>query len=185
MLVSSLIRDVACDLSNEAPEDPILAKHVQDALLSQGEVDQSTWPTQSRLWYREQELMPGMWTMPSEYGILPRMRILEGWNPNLEHAVPPFHPTCLSTRSTDPRFNLTPTANYDWDAWTHEDYPDKPYLIARKPGAQVSFELETNVGWIKMYSLRSRSFGLGTVKCWVDDALDRAVKVEGWWDNDS
>jgi hypothetical protein len=185
MLVASLFRDSACLLVQEGLVNPIPLSDVNKALIEGHRVDEATWPEQSRLWHSDSDLMPGMWTMPNEYGLLPRMRLLEGWNPDVNHVAPPFHPTCLSTRSNDPRFNLTPTANYDWEDWTHQDYPDKPYLVARRPGAQVSFELETNVGWIKMYSLRSRDFGLGSVKCWADEALDRAVRVDGWWDNEA
>lgn len=70
-----------------------------------------------------------------------------------------------------------------WNHWVHPDYPDKPYMVARNPGATIKFEMETQVGWIKMYSLKSKSFGLGTVKCWVDEDMDQSVKIEGWWDN--
>ncbi|EIW70457.1 hypothetical protein TREMEDRAFT_73476 [Tremella mesenterica DSM 1558] len=160
----------------------------QDSIV---EDSQKSWPEQSRFWrldpVDDQEvgaLMPGMWTMPYEYGQLPRMRVQDGWNPNLDHFVPPFKPICLSTRSSDPRFNLTPTYTDGWEHWVHPDYRDKPYIMATEPGSRVSFELETNVGVIKMYSLRSRTFGLGTIVCWVDDDVDKGVTVTGWWDND-
>lgn len=198
MLLASLARDVACRMPIEAMETvPAIDDESIDATTVQ-EFDhalqdlQAEWPEASRYWRmkpkKEDEgavgqLMPGMWSMPFEYGMMPRMRVLEGWNPNVDHVVPPFHPTCLSTRATEARFNLTPTDSFDWFHWVHPDYPDKPYLVARAPGAVVKFEMETRVGWIKMYSLRSKTFGLGTVKCWVDDDLDRAVKVVGWWDN--
>lgn len=185
MLVASLFRDAACLLVEEGLTEPIPLIEVNAALEQGNQVDQSDWPEQTRVWHRDSQLMPGMWNMPNEYGILPRMGILEGWNPDLNHAVPKYHPTCLSTRSSDPRYGLNPTSNYDWEDWVHPDYLDKPYLVAKRPGAQVSFDLETSVGRIKMYSLRSRTFGLGTVRCWVDDALDQAVHVAGYWDNDA
>lgn len=185
MLLASLVRDVACQMPPHTEATHDLSLLDAEDLAAQ----QESWPEASRYWRLpssedgEGQLMPGMWSMPFEYGMMPRMRVLEGWNPNVDHVVPPFHPTCLSTRSTEPRFNLTPSEAYDWEHWTHPDYPDKPYMVARNPGAVIKFELETQVGWIKMYSLRSKTFGLGIVKCWVDDEIDRAVHVVGWWDN--
>lgn len=197
MLVASLVRDVACQMpSAETTAQPVEAtgkvtKENVEAFDAEMAAQQEKWPEASRYWRMKPEkesdqpgqLMPGVWSMPFEYGMMPRMRVLDGWNPDINNVVPHFHPTCLSTRTKEPRFNLTPSDSYDWEHWVHPDYPDKPYLIARTPGAVVSFEMETEVGWIKMYSLRSKTFGLGTVKCWVDDDMDRAVKIVGWWDN--
>lgn len=193
MLLASLVRDVACHMpfnTIDTQADVFLANPEAEAFDDTIARIEADWPRESRHWRlksneegSKEQFMPGMWSMPFEYGLMPRMRVLEGWNPNLDHVTPPFHPTCLSTRAVEPRFNLTPTESYDWQHWVHADYPDKPYLVARRPGAVVSFELETRVGWIKMYSLRSKTFGLGTVKCWVDDEIDRAVEVVGWWDN--
>ena len=192
MLVASLVKDVACQMTLE---EESVSSPVEDTATNSSEFDgilaaQVAWPKQSRYWRlpptkeeTEGRLMPGMWSMPNEYGMIPRMRVLEGWNPNVDSVVPPFHPTCLSTRAKDPRFGLTPSHSFDWEHWVHPDYPDKPYMIARKPGATISFEMETQVGWIKMYSLKSKSFGLGSVKCWVDDDMDQSVIIDGWWDN--
>jgi hypothetical protein len=204
MVIASFVKDVACDMIGERhfvvqdPEaqEPVHQVH-ENMNLAEAEdlflaATQATWPAQSRSWRKEPtegetvgELMPGMWNTPAELGVLPRLRVLEGWNPDLSHAVPPFHPTCLSARSSDPRFNLTPTFSEGWEYWVHPDHLDKPYVVASEPGSRVEFELETSVGVIKMYSLRSRTFGLGSVSCWVDDEVDRAVNVEGYWDNDA
>jgi hypothetical protein len=189
MLVASLLRDVACQMSpgpvpTKAPE--VSDDTDLDTLLA---TEQFDWPEQSRFWRLPSkegalgQLMPGMWSMPFEYDTMPRMRVLDGWNPDPNNVVPPFHPTCLSTRAKDARFNLTASHSYNWEHWIHPDYPDKPYMLAREPGATISFEMHTEVGWIKMYSLRSKTFGLGTVKCWVDEDMDQGVKVVGWWDN--
>jgi hypothetical protein len=192
MLVASLVKDVACDMPmNDRPPPSIDAESTNnndvDMVVTSG---QAEWPEQSRFWRLPPsdgetvgQLMPGMWSSPNEYGMMPRMRVLEGWNPDTNHVVPPFHPTCLSTRAKESRYNLTASHNYDWEHWVHPDHLDKPYMVARKPGATISFEMETQVGWIKMYSLKSKTFGLGTVKCWVDDDLDQSVNIAGWWDN--
>ncbi|WWC65517.1 uncharacterized protein I303_108135 [Kwoniella dejecticola CBS 10117] len=170
------------------------ATSAEDALLLDQTLAlaQSTWPEQSKSWRKNPsegqevgELMPGLWTTPVEYGILPRLNVLGGWNPNLEAVVPHFNPTCLSTRARQPQFNLTPSWNDGrWEYWVHPEHRDKPYLVAREPGATVKFKLETNVGVVKLYSLKSKSFGLGAIECWADDERDKAVVVEGYWTNE-
>ncbi|WVQ96344.1 hypothetical protein IAU59_003448 [Kwoniella sp. CBS 9459] len=213
MLAASLVKDAACVMLAEPDfhVTPPLDEEEQRRRLSlvmgtgekvlttaeQGQEEdealretQHMWPEQSHAWRKNPgegeavgELMPGMWTTPVEYGLLPRIRVLEGWNPNLDYVVPPFHPTCLSTRAKEPQFNLTPSTNEGWEYWVHPEHLDKPYLVARIPGAKVSFELETSVGLVKMYSLRSKTFGLGSVKCWADDEVHKSVRVDGWWNN--
>ncbi|AAW40735.1 expressed protein [Cryptococcus deneoformans JEC21] len=209
MLVASFVKDVACEMISQPTfhvqspsafealsivalaqppqtEDKEDAK-IEDELLA---AEQKWWPEQSRSWRKDPteekpvgELMPGLWSTPIEYGILPRLRVLEGWNPHLDYSVPPFHPTCLSTRAKEPHFNLTPSANEGWEYWVHPEHLDKPYLVARTPGARVTFELETSVGIVKMYALKSKTFGLGTVECWADEERRKSVKIEGYWDN--
>ena len=160
---------------------------LEDALVLSYEED---WPRQARAWRQGPEkeqtigdLVPGMWMNPLEYGQVPRLRLLQGWDPDLQHATLPFHPMCMSTRSKDPAYNLTPSATDGWEHWVHPDYQDKPYLIAKTPGATVSFQLETVLGVVKMYSLKSKTFGLGTIECWADEDRSQSVKIEGYWDN--
>ena len=197
MLVASFVRDVACDMASSRQ-----LAHVGDQLethdvnfRSMSDRDRATvqaqWPTEAKSWRQTPvenqtlgRLMPGMFNTPLEQGVLPRLPVLEGWNPNLEHGAPPWRPTCLSTRTTDPQYNLTPVENNGWRHWVHPEYLDKPYLVTEEPGARVSFDLVTIVGTIKIYSLKSRTFGLGTAECWVNDDRDRAVKAVGWWDKD-
>jgi hypothetical protein len=167
--------------------------HLEDKLLIE---HQKSWPIDARTWRKnptnpqdgiEQiagELMPGLWTSPLEYSLLPRLPVLSGWNSDINVQVPPFRPTCLSTRAEDELYQLTPAYSDGWFPWTHPEHLDKPYLMANATGARVEFELETNVGVVKMYSLRSRSFGLGMVECWTDEDREGSVKVDGFWDND-
>jgi len=160
---------------------------VQDSVVATFE---KGWPDQTHAWRESPDkdaevggYMPGLWMGPHEYGQMPRLRVLEGWNPDPKRTTPPFHPMCFSIRSQNPKFNLTPAAREGWDYWAHPDHADKPYLISQTPGSTVTFRLETSLGVVKMYSLRSKTFGLGTVECWADDERDRAVKVEGYWNN--
>jgi hypothetical protein len=149
------------------------------------------WPEWARSWpakpndeYHDGRLMPGLWNTPAELGVLPRLRVLDGWNSDLNVGLPPFQPTCLSTRSTDPKFNLTPTETVGWEHWVHPEHLDKPYLVAYKPGSWARFDLDTSLGVVKVYALKSRSFGLGDLWCWIDQARDDGVRVEGYWDRD-
>jgi hypothetical protein len=158
---------------------------------------QSTWPSAMHQWEHEpseddlknfdiregKQMAPGMWASPLEYGRLPRLRAMEPWNTDVRHIAPPFRPHCLSTRAQDAKFNLTPVATSGWYWWVLDFIPDKPYLVAHEPGSTVTFELEVNVGIIKMYSLRSQSYGLGKVDCWIDDNIKDKVTVDGYWDN--
>ena len=146
--------------------------------------EEAGWPTQAQTWEKDGQVMPGMWMGPYEHGQIPRIRVLEGWNPNLDYVVPPFRPVCLSTRTQDPKFNLTPTDSEGWTTWVHPEFQDKPYLVAQKPGSMVSFQLATALGVIKIYTLKSRTFGLGTIECWVDADWEKAVRVDGYWDKD-
>ena len=43
--------------------------------------------------------------------------------------------------------------------------------------------IDTRLGVIKMYSLRSKTFGLGSVWCWVDEEREKGVRADGYWEN--
>lgn len=129
------------------------------------------------------QYMPGFWQRDVELGMLPRINGMEGWNADLNHRVPPFHPTCKSTHADDPKFNLTPSFSENWEYWVHPEHADKPYYMSKTPGAQVKFEIDTSVGVVKVYSLFAHDLGLGKCKCWVDNAEDDAKIIDGRWGN--
>lgn len=67
--------------------------------------------------------------------------------------------------------------------WTYRGNRIKPYVRATSPGARISFRVRVGgMGRVRVTYLKSAEFGLGTVKCWLDDAVARAVKVPGHWD---
>lgn len=183
--------DVLVDIQSngrEMDQSPLTLAEEEDRVLERFESDL---PREIRRWRQnpsESEevgrLMPGMFPSSLEYTEIPRLTFHEGWNPDLSHTAPPWHPTCLSTRSPYPQFNLTPSESTGWEYWIHPDYLDKPYLYAKEPGSKFKFEVETVVGIIKVYSLRSRSFGLGIMECWLDGETSQSVKIEGYWDSD-
>ena len=55
------------------------------------------------------------------------------------------------------------------------------YIIADEPGSTISFKFQTAIGHVELHYLRSAIFGLGNVKCWVDESVEDAVVAEGWW----
>lgn len=118
---------------------------------------------------------PGEWTM----GQIPRLRMLQRWDDTAR--TPPLEPQCFSTRST--KYPLTPRINTGWSFWHHPDNPQKVYFKADQPGSRFTYDIETRLGTIKMYSLRSKTFGLGSIECWVGDDKGNSVRANGWWDN--
>jgi hypothetical protein len=67
--------------------------------------------------------------------------------------------------------------------WFHPDFPEKTYLFSNTTGSVFTVDIETRLGLIKMYSLRSKTFGLGSAWCWVGDDYDRGVRADGYWEN--
>jgi hypothetical protein len=65
---------------------------------------------------------------------------------------------------------------------------EKRYLISDAPGSTISFTFNiaaTNPddpeGFVKIGYQRSAVYGLGSVDCWVDDEIERKVRVDGYW----
>ena len=56
------------------------------------------------------------------------------------------------------------------------------YLIADMPGSKVSFRVHTSLGAVQVHFLRSAQYGLGSVRCWVDDDESTSKFLIGYWD---
>ncbi|RSH82182.1 hypothetical protein EHS25_006115 [Saitozyma podzolica] len=106
---------------------------------------------------------------------LPRMRVVSKYDQNTQ--VPTLQPNCFPM-TTGGKNRLTPLENKGWREWNWEA---KNYLIADEPGSTVTFGFSTQLGSVQLHYLRSASFGLGTVFCWVDDELDKGVTIVGYW----
>jgi len=105
-----------------------------------------------------------------------------------EHSVSPdtqnkFRMVRPDSRASDRRCALTYPGPTHRSIWSHPDHPQKVYLKAHEPGSKLTFDIETRLGTIKLYSLRSKTFGLGSIDCWVDDRKEDKVRADGWWDN--
>lgn len=63
---------------------------------------------------------------------------------------------------------------------------DKPYLVAYNPGDYAKFEIVVGmVGRVRVTYLKSKTFGLGNVWCWLDDDRKNGKKIVGWWDKEN
>ena len=68
------------------------------------------------------------------------------------------------------------------ERWVYKGQRDKPYLVAKEPGSTVKFQVEVGVmGRVRITYLKSKTFGLGDVLCWVDDDKQKGTKVVSWW----
>ncbi|GHJ85051.1 hypothetical protein NliqN6_1453 [Naganishia liquefaciens] len=136
-------------------------------------------------WHRPKEddeparVQHGVWSEQRELGQVPRLRFLQHWSEHTENL--PLEPQCFSTRSQE--HPLTPVESNGWRTWYHPDRPEKTYLFSNTTGSAFKFDIETRLGIIKMYSLRSKTFGLGSVWCWVDGKREQGVRADGYWDN--
>ncbi|KEP55010.1 putative capsule structure designer protein [Rhizoctonia solani 123E] len=115
---------------------------------------------------------------PEEMGEMPRLRMFGKYVRNEREHSPKT--TCLSTRSK--KHPLKPIRQEGWSEWA---WKEKSYVLAKEPGARATFAIEVGPkGVIKISYLRSKTFGLGNVKCWVDNNQGSARVIEGWWNED-
>lgn len=94
-----------------------------------------------------------------------------------------MQPTCQVIDSKEHPLDIK--SSHGWEKWTwrnEETGKEKHYLRATTPGSKVTFNLPPVTGRIEMYFLRSKSFGLGNAKCWLDEGNDEQT-VEGYWEN--
>lgn len=72
------------------------------------------------------------------------------------------------------------------EPWTFRGRLDKPYLLATEPGSYAKFHVEVGVMQrVRVTYLRSKTFGLGDVWCWLDDDHRGGKRVQGWWNQDN
>ncbi|KAH8090423.1 hypothetical protein HD553DRAFT_266702 [Filobasidium floriforme] len=199
-LVASLVQDTACELHFKTqPSVPLYPAsefygkpfdiQEQRELVAEDDEFWQDQPKDVKPWgpfqpakHAEGEsgrLWEGVWPGDWQHGEVPRLRFLQHWDEGTTNV--PLEPQCFSTRST--LYPLTPNTNSGWSTWSHPDRPQKVYLKADEPGSKLTFDIETRLGTIKLYSLRSKTFGLGSIDCWVDDREEDKVRADGWWDN--
>lgn len=68
------------------------------------------------------------------------------------------------------------------ERWVFKGQQDKPYLVAREPGSTVKFEVMVGVmKRVRLTHLRSKTFGLGDIWCWLDDDKKGGTRIVSWW----
>jgi len=66
--------------------------------------------------------------------------------------------------------------------WVLEIIPDKTYLRATEAGDYAKFKITVGlVGRVRVSYLRSNTFGLGDIWCWMDDNKNMGRLFQGWW----
>ncbi|KAL1406640.1 hypothetical protein Q8F55_008346 [Vanrija albida] len=105
---------------------------------------------------------------------LPRLLTSDKWDP--KKVIPPLKPTCMSMNAKD---KPAPAKNDGWYEWA---WKDKNYMVTNTVGATISYEVTTSIGLVQLFYLRSWEFHLGILECWLDDDVNSAVKIAGYWD---
>ncbi|KAG8968937.1 CRISPR-associated endonuclease/helicase Cas3 [Tulasnella sp. 419] len=108
---------------------------------------------------------------------LPRLRLYAHYNQT--ETTPDINPTCMSMNSKN---KLKPVENKGWVEWS---WKDKPYLVGKKPGDKITFEVQIHsLGAVIMSYLQSKTLGLGRLKCWLNDNVAGARYISGYWNVD-
>ncbi|ODN73349.1 hypothetical protein, variant 2 [Cryptococcus amylolentus CBS 6039] len=107
---------------------------------------------------------------------LPRMRIMQPYDDS--SVTPRLSPNCLSAHSEGSN-RLVPSRNDGWREWAWED---KNYWVSDEPISKADFNFTTVLGTVKLFYLRSKTFRLGNIACWVDDDDHKAVTLIGYWE---
>ncbi|KAF8587434.1 hypothetical protein K439DRAFT_1407534 [Ramaria rubella] len=119
-------------------------------------------------------------TLPGAEGLdtIPRLRLFQKYD--RETVTGPVKPMCQSIR-TD-KHPLNPIESKGWEKWAYEGQSEKSYLVARQPGAIIKFNVIAAVmGRVRITYLRSKTFGLGDVWCWLDDNRQKGTRIVSWW----
>ncbi|WVO17581.1 hypothetical protein L204_105278 [Cryptococcus depauperatus] len=110
------------------------------------------------------------------YPITPMPRIQLNMKYNKDLTLPPIKPQCFSMNGK--KHPLVPFENKGWNKW---NWKAKNYLVSSVPGSRVKFRLHPTIGNVEVHYLRSYQYKLGSVRCWVDEEVDRAIKLDGFW----
>ncbi|KAJ1310849.1 hypothetical protein OPQ81_009367 [Rhizoctonia solani] len=122
----------------------------------------------------EHGLLPTLDTMEQ----VPRLRLFQHYEPDIR--VQQVKSTCMSTRSRTKSRPLKPSSTTGWFEWA---WNEKKYFLAREPGATVTFDIHVGpMGVVKLEYLRSKTFGLGFIRCWVGEDNGGGVEIDGYWD---
>lgn len=120
----------------------------------------------------QEGLLPTLDTMEQ----VPRLRLFQGYVPDLR--VGPVQTTCMSTRTK--KNPLAPSHTTGWVEWA---WKDKKYLVGREPGVAATFDIYIGPsGIVKLEYLRSKTFGMGMVRCWIGEDNGGGTTFDGYWE---
>ena len=74
------------------------------------------------------------------------------------------------------RYALFTLHEHEQDIADHQNY-----IKADKPHSKIAFKFSTSLGTVQLHYLRSAIFGLGSVKCWVDDEVEDVTIIKAYW----
>ncbi|KAJ3805717.1 hypothetical protein F5876DRAFT_69563 [Lentinula aff. lateritia] len=102
--------------------------------------------------------------------------------PNAKHPLMPL-PQPVSSEGHDASdMSQVPDPSDSFALWSHPGNPGKVWLTGRKPGVKVSFAVQTSsLGRVRVTYLKSESYGLGSVWCWIDGDREKGERLDGWW----
>jgi lysophospholipase L1-like esterase len=93
-----------------------------------------------------------------------------------------LQPTCQTFNPHRPGGGYQNYRPYDMNEWYFLDWKkEKFYIAADKPGANITFSIETNKGSVYMYVLKSDQYNLGNVWCWPDNDYNKGKELVGYW----
>ncbi|KIJ26506.1 hypothetical protein M422DRAFT_272434 [Sphaerobolus stellatus SS14] len=126
--------------------------------------------------------MPGnstVWPAGEDFDTtVPFQRLIDNYNADQKEMSPIDRPQCMSIDS--PRQKLTPISSEGWEPWRQPN-TDKQFFRATEPGKRISFEVNLGSGQVAIYYLKSNTMGLGLAKCWLNDDIQHARTLDGWW----
>ncbi|KAJ7069380.1 hypothetical protein C8F01DRAFT_1207108 [Mycena amicta] len=137
-------------------------------------------------------LQPNLSHLPSDEVLdyIPRLRLFDKYTSS--GSTPHTRPACLSSTSSKHPHALfdavIPSQTTGWAVWAPTEYPEKVYLRATEPGARAAFALPVGEGGMKVLKvtyLKSKTLGMGSVLCWIDEQRNRGARMDGWWDVDN
>lgn len=117
---------------------------------------------------------------------VPLQPIYGHYKPNTQTVKAPApYPKCDSVDS--PKHPLVPISHEGWEKWFQQGgkmgdpRTQKSYWRSSTPGARIAFDIETTLGDVIVYFLRSQSYNLGDAICWVDQARNKAKSISSYW----
>ncbi|BEI82030.1 hypothetical protein CcaverHIS002_0211900 [Cutaneotrichosporon cavernicola] len=95
-----------------------------------------------------------------------------------------LRPGCASVDSKTSPLQPVLSETKDWELWEQPGTKgEKKFWRATEIGAQITFEVNLQVGYVDAYFLKSPKNKLGAVECWLDDEKEpkKIDRLEGYW----